>query len=206
VNKVDQIGRIALFVVRHSLANIAADALVASDNLLGAMVGHSANALLKKGGREIERDSMATGEHRDGDAWLTKPGGLEAQHVIHVAVNGDEDETTGTTISRAVSESLRVADENNITSIAYPALGTGKSRFDLSESAILSRQAIKERAEAHPRGSVRHVAFVLYSPKRSAEFRRYLAVNSPPPATAAATATRDRPGKLQRIQQWLGEH
>lgn len=186
-NLVHAIGRISVFVVRHSLAKMEADALIASDNLVGAMVGHSATHLRQEGGREIEKQSMAMGSHQEGDAWETEAGGrLSAKYVIHVAVNGPDDSTSERTLERALTESLRLADNLGIECIAYPALGTGRSRFLLDESARLSYKCIAAYVKLVPEGTIKRIAFVLYSPRQGAEFRRHF-------ASAAAPATNETP-------------
>lgn len=170
-NKLGSISRITVYGVRQSIANIVAEAVVSSDDATGAMRGRSAARLKYVGGGEIESESMAV--HRAlGGAWLTNAGKLHAQHVIHIGLLDSDDSTTADLISSAMANSLRLADDEKVKSIAYPALGTGRSGFPMFESARIVREALVNYVQASPRGSLKDIAFVLFSPEELTEFRR----------------------------------
>jgi O-acetyl-ADP-ribose deacetylase (regulator of RNase III) len=199
-NSVGRVERFDVFVVQHSLAKIGADALVSSDDLFGKMVGHSATHLRQEAGGDIEKESMNQASIQAGDAWRTPAHHLHAKWVVHVAVNGPDGSTTSETLRRAVGESLRVAEQASddqdlrVTSIGYPALGTGRSRFSLEDFAGLAREEISRYGRAHSAGPLERIAFVLPAPQKATAFRSsFKRREEPPPRLRRRPFRRDAP-------------
>ncbi len=122
------------------------------------MGGGVAGALKRRGGEEIEREAIRLGPIAVGEAVATTAGRLAASYVIHAAVMGQELVTSADAIRRATARSLEVAEELNLGSLAFPALGTGVGGFPLEECARLMLAAI---ATHHAR-TVSCVEFVLF--------------------------------------------
>ncbi|HEX3722461.1 MAG TPA: macro domain-containing protein [Nitrolancea sp.] len=140
------------------------DAIVNAANTDLWMGGGVAGAIKQAGGEEVEREAMTKGPIRLGEAVATTAGHLPMAAVIHAAAMGF---TAGRmippsrqTIGEATRASLEVADRLKLTSIAFPALGTGVGGFDLAEAAAVMVDAVNDyfsRSESH----VRRVVFVL---------------------------------------------
>lgn len=101
---------------------------------------------------------MALGPVPPGDCVVTSGGRLPARYVIHPAQMGQDLVTSAEVIERATSNALRAADAQGMTSIAFPAFGTGVGGFPLSDCARIMMRAVRDR---QPR-SVRLVRFVLF--------------------------------------------
>ena len=150
-------------VVEQDIATLDVDAVVnaANDHLwMGAGV---AGALKRAGGDEIEREAMARGPIRVGEAVLTGAGRLRARHVIHAAVMGQDLRTSADAISRATAAALARAAEAGARTVAPPAFGTGVGGFALDECARIMVAA----ARAHA-GSIEEIVFAV----RGADARR----------------------------------
>src|SRR5947209_15942847 len=99
-----------LEVVEGDIAAFALDAIAnaANDRLwMGAGV---AGAIKRAGGEEIEREAVAKGPIAIGDAVATGAGRLQAQHVIHAAVMGQDLVTSADAIRDATRRTLEVAE------------------------------------------------------------------------------------------------
>ena len=137
-------------VVQQDIATLDVDAVTnaANDHLwMGAGV---AGALRHAGGDEIEREAMAKGPIRVGDAIVTSGGRLRARYVIHAAVMGQDLRTSAQAIERATRSALARADEIRARTIALPAFGTGVGGFPLDECArimVLVTRAYQGRLE-----------------------------------------------------------
>lgn len=145
-----------LRVVEGDIAMLDVDAVVnaANDHLwMGAGV---AGALKRAGGDEIEREAMAKGPIAVGQAVVTGAGRLQARHVIHAAVMGQDLRTSADAIARATTSALARAQEIGARSVALPAFGTGVGGFPLRECARIMVAAVR----AHD-GSVDEVVFAL---------------------------------------------
>jgi O-acetyl-ADP-ribose deacetylase (regulator of RNase III) len=136
----------------HAIVNAANNQL-----WMGAGVAGAIKAL---GGVQIETDAMAQGPIEPGECIVTAAGRLAARFVIHAAVMGQDLRTSRDLIDRAMRDALRIAEELLITSVAFPALGTGVGGFPLDECARVMIGAI--RAHAGTAASLRLVRLVLF--------------------------------------------
>jgi O-acetyl-ADP-ribose deacetylase (regulator of RNase III) len=136
------------------------DAVVNAANNAFWMGAGVAGALKARGGASIEAEAMAQGPVEPGACVVTSGGRLAARWVIHAAVMGQDLETSGQLIDRATRNALQIALTRRLTSIAFPALGTGVGGFPLRECARV--MLIATKAMTATGGSLRLVRFVLF--------------------------------------------
>lgn len=132
-----------LAVVEGDITALDVDAIAnaANDHLwMGAGV---AGAIKRAGGEEIEREAVAKGPIRVGDAVATGAGRLKARYVIHGAVMGQDLRTSAELITRTTARCLEVAEELGCRSLALPAFGTGVGGFPIDECARLMVAAVR---------------------------------------------------------------
>jgi O-acetyl-ADP-ribose deacetylase (regulator of RNase III) len=135
------------------------DAVVNAANTAFWMGSGVAGALKARGGARIEADAMAQGPVEPGEVVVTSAGRLPARHVIHAAVMGQDLQTSAASIERATINSLERAEALALTSIAFPALGTGVGGFPLDRCARTMFAAI--HAHVTPATSLRLIRFIL---------------------------------------------
>jgi O-acetyl-ADP-ribose deacetylase len=119
-----------------------------------------AGAIKRAGGQSIEDEAVRKGPVSIGEAVVTLAGRLPARYVIHAAVMGQDLSTDADKIHAATLNSLRRADELQLKSVAFPALGTGVGGFPLSRSADVMISAVREHL-AGPT-SLDRVVFALF--------------------------------------------
>ena len=134
------------------------DAVVNAANNQFWMGAGVAGALKARGGTTIESEAMAQGPVEPGECVITSGGRLTARHVIHAAVMGQDLQTSAALIERATRNSLALAEQHQLTSIAFPAFGTGVGGFPLAECARVMIDAVA----AHSPRSLRLVRLVLF--------------------------------------------
>src|SRR5215510_10509876 len=122
-------------LVQGDITELDTDALVNAANsqlVLGAGV---AGAIRRKGGPQIQLECDQIGGTPVGTAVITGGGLLKARHVIHAVGpqmgEGNEDEK----LKNATLSSLKVADENGLRSVGFPAISTGIFGFPLDRCA-----------------------------------------------------------------------
>lgn len=136
------------------------DAIVNAANNDLQLGGGVAGAIRRKGGDTIQQECDAIGSIPIGGAAITGAGKLRARHVIHAASMQLGGRTTAQALRSSTAHSLRIAAENGLASIAFPAVGTGIAGFPMKECAeIMLRETLK-----HLDGptSLERVDFVLY--------------------------------------------
>jgi len=152
-------------------ADVAAIVNAANTHLqLGAGV---AGAIRRKGGPTIQQECDAIGPISLGEAAITQGGQLKAAYVIHAASMHLGGLTSEGSLRDATISSLKRAVEKNLTSIAFPAIGTGVAGFPLSRCA----QVMLEEVRRHLQGSttIEHVLFVLFDESALKAFEQVLA-------------------------------
>src|SRR5262245_34030139 len=124
-----------ILLVQGDITELDADAIVNAANsqlVLGAGV---AGAIRRKGGPRIQLECDQIGGTPVGTAVITGGGLLKARHVIHAVGpqmgEGNEDEK----LKNATLDSLKVADENGLGSVAFPAISTGVFGFPMDRCA-----------------------------------------------------------------------
>jgi O-acetyl-ADP-ribose deacetylase len=142
-------GKATLEIRQGDITTLAVDAIVNAANVQLQHGGGVAAAIARKGGPVIQRESdtliAKLGRSLEtGEAVITSGGKLPAKFVIHVAgpIWGDGDEDNK--LRRAIRNSLLLADEKKLKSIAFPAISTGIYGFPLERGAKLM---LKEAAD-----------------------------------------------------------
>ena len=133
-----------LELIEGDITQIPADAIVNAANAQLILGGGVAGAIRRKGGPKIQEQCNKIGGTFVGGAVITTAGKLKAEYVIHAVGprmgEGDEDEK----LKNATLNSLKLADDNNLKSIAFPAISTGIFGFPVQRCAeIMLRTAIE---------------------------------------------------------------
>jgi O-acetyl-ADP-ribose deacetylase (regulator of RNase III) len=132
------------------ICELEVDAIVNAANVSLWMSTGVGGAIKRAGGDEIEFAAIRQAPVGLGDAVVTPAGRLAARVVIH-AVSLDRDRrTSGPTLEAAVTSAFERARELSVTSIAFPALGTGVGGFPLDEAARITVGTIRREVARSP--------------------------------------------------------
>lgn len=151
----------SVVVERGDITDWEVDAIVNAANSTLAMGTGVAGAIKRKGGVIIEEEAVRQGPIEVGEAVLTTAGNLAATHVIHAAAMGPDLKADAAKIGAATKSALQLADKHRITSIAFPALGTGVGGFPPAQAAEAMVTAVLDHLKTGA-SSLQRVIFVLY--------------------------------------------
>jgi O-acetyl-ADP-ribose deacetylase len=134
----------------------------ANSSLLGG--GGVDGAIHRAGGpsilNECKKIVAEIGHLPSGKAVLTTGGRLPAKYVIHtvgpIYGSGGEAEK----LANCYKESIRVADDHGIRSLAFPSISTGAFGYPVEEAARVAVRAVIEALTAA--AQVMHARFVLF--------------------------------------------
>ena len=122
-------------LVAGDITEMQTDAIINAANARLVLGGGVAGAIRKKGGPQIQQECNKIGGTHVGGAVITTGGNLKAKYVIHAVGpqmgEGDED----CKLKNATLNSLKLADENNLKSISFPAISTGIFGFPIQRCA-----------------------------------------------------------------------
>lgn len=159
-------------LIKGDITEVECDAIVNAANNRLLMGGGVAGAIKRKGGVGIEKEAVAKGPIKIGEAIHTTAGALRARYVIHAAVMGDDRKTDGEKIYQATKSSLLLAEELRLKTIAFPALGTGVGGFPYKESAQAMLKAIEELAPSLQ--NLQEIIFVLWGEEAFNSFKEVI--------------------------------
>jgi Ca-activated chloride channel homolog len=170
-------GSATVQVVIGDLTDESTDAIVNSTNRgLFGTTGVD-GAIHRRGGAELTAAARAVGGVDHGHAVFTHGFGLPAKYVIHTATTpwkaiGTEIET----LERCYASVLTVAERLGVTSIAFPAIGTGAYGYPVDEAARVAVGAVT--AWLRGRGTIDLVRFVLVDRASAEAYRTALQTTS----------------------------
>jgi len=169
-----KVGGILVRTYIGSITTLSVDAVVNAANSDLWMGSGVAGAIKRKGGDIIEQEAMAQGPIKPGEAVITSAGSLSAKYVIHCAGMSPGEPATFDFVKSSVREALRLATENELTSIAFPAIGAGVGGLSKEQST----KAIIEAIEDHSTNadSIKEVVLVSLDPEVDGAFRHALKV------------------------------
>lgn len=153
-------------MVQADITAISVDAVVnaANTSLLGG--GGVDGAIHRKGGQAILEDCMKIrarqGGCETGKAVITTAGNLPADYVIHTVgpVWNDGLKAEGQLLENCYRNSLQLAEEHGVQSIAFPNISTGIYKFPKERAAQIAVSTIRSYKPATP--SLKEVIFVCF--------------------------------------------
>ncbi|MEM0330882.1 MAG: macro domain-containing protein [Archaeoglobaceae archaeon] len=116
---------IQIEALHEDITKLEVDAIVNAANTHLYMGGGVAGAIKRAGGKEIEEEAVKQGPIKIGTAIATSAGRLKAKFVIHSPTMELDFKTDENKVRLAMIAALKKAEELNVSSIAFPALGTG---------------------------------------------------------------------------------
>ena len=162
---------VTIEILEGDITSIDADAIVNAANNHLWMGAGVAGAIKRVGGSEIESEAIRNGPISVGEVVVTSAGKLKAKYVIHAAVMGQDLCTDAEKIRQATKNSLIKANELNLKSVAFPALGTGVGGFPINDCAKIM---IDVAYEYNVKKDLKRIIFVLYGQAAYLAFQKEL--------------------------------
>ena len=156
------IGKSKLELVQGDITQQDTEAIVnaANSGLLGG--GGVDGAIHRAGGPQILEECRKIGGCPPGEARITTGGRLKARYVIHtvgpVYHGGQRGEPE--TLANAYHNSLALATQHGINSIAFPSISTGAYGYPMEKAAAIALRTVMDYLQVHP--EIELVRFVLF--------------------------------------------
>ncbi len=175
------IGTTRTTIVQGDITKQNVDAIVNAANEDLSHGGGVAAAIARAAGPELQKYSnampiMANGKRcPTGSAVITPAFNLEKigiKNIIHATGPHGSDPDREQLLRDAYQNSLQVAEDNNLRSIAFPAISTAIFGYDINDATPVAFTAVKDYIKQHP-NAFDEIRFVLFSGKDLAIYQKW---------------------------------
>ncbi|WP_053955731.1 O-acetyl-ADP-ribose deacetylase [Inediibacterium massiliense] len=163
-----------IVVVQGDITKLKVDAIVnaANNSLLGG--GGVDGAIHKAGGAEILEQCRKIGGCPTGEARITTAGKMISKYVIHtvgpIYRGGSNNESK--LLYNAYFNSLKLATEYDIQTIAFPSISTGVYAYPIEEASDIAIKAVMDFLVKN--SQITQIVFVLFKEKDFAIYKKKL--------------------------------
>lgn len=170
-------GRVVIEAGDITKENVDAIVNAANGTLMGG--GGVDGAIHRAGGPEIKKQCAEIRRTRypdglpTGQAVITTSGKMTARHVIHTVgpVYGKGGKDKAELLAACYRNSLALAVEEGLKTIAFPAISTGIYGYPLEAAAEVTSRAVEEFLGAE--ASIQEVRLVFFSPSDAEVFLKH---------------------------------
>ena len=161
-------------VLQGDITKLEVDTIVnaANRSLLGG--GGVDGAIHRAAGRSLLNECRTLNGCKTGQAKITKGYNLPAKYVIHtvgpVWYGGKRNEHE--LLKSCYLSSLKIARENDVKTIAFPAISCGVYRFPIDEAVKIATSTVKEYLGKND--SIEKVIFVCFDSNTAEEYNKAL--------------------------------
>ena len=154
-----------LELIEGNITEQETDAIVnaANSSLLGG--GGVDGAIHRAGGPKILEECRKLGGCPTGEARITTGGNLKAEYVIHTVgpVFSGGQRREAELLANAYTNSLCLASQYKLKSVAFPSISTGAYGYPVNEAATVALKAVINYFKTHT--DIEVVRFVLFGQK-----------------------------------------
>ncbi|XP_030643397.1 protein mono-ADP-ribosyltransferase PARP14 [Chanos chanos] len=158
------IGPLKVKVLCGDITKETTEAIVSSTNTTLNLSTGVSGAILKAAGQTVVDECSALGTQPDDGVVLTKAGNLPTKNIIHMV-----GQTTEINITKCMYKVMQKCEENKITSVSFPALGTGAGNLAAAAVARAMIDAIANFSIDSPK-SLNNVHIVIFQANMRCDF------------------------------------
>ncbi|XP_043929618.1 protein mono-ADP-ribosyltransferase PARP14-like [Protopterus annectens] len=160
-----QVGSLKLEVLTGDITKEKTDAIVNSSNDRFTLKQGVSKAVLDAAGQAVEVECAQKGAQPHQGLIITQPGNLACQHIIHVVGRTDPND-----IKTVITQALQECEKMQLSSVAFPAIGTGQGHVNPAMAADAMIDAISDFSSQRSPQCLKIVRIVIFQAHMSAEF------------------------------------
>ena len=187
------LGNLCVQVQKGNIIDEATDAIVAvsNSNLDLSSTGEVGAAILRKGGLPFKIECNQRGPQQPGTVVSMTAGNLRTSNLFHMIPV----DLSQANVKNSILQCFRKADSLNLTSMSFPAIGTGAIGFSARDCAEIMLSAADEYSKENPR-NLGLVRIIIY---QQVMLKDFLSVMK----AMAGIREEEHPGIMKRIVNWV---
>lgn len=190
------VGNLCFQVKQDDIIEETTDAIVVISNkdLDIGRGGGAGAAILKAGGISIRRECSQKGPQVPGSVVITQAGDLKTRFIFHVVPSEPLSEKS---IRASLMKCLQEAERKRLSSISFPAIGTGNLGIPAKACANIMLSAIREFSDQQPT-SIQLIKMVIFQKEMMKDVRSAI-------EEASGETSLEKPGLFRRIFSRVGD-
>jgi len=165
-------------VQQGDITQVEVDAIVNAANRSLQGGGGVDGAIHRAAGPQLLEECRSIGGCPTGEARITGGYQLPARYVIHTVgpvYKASEEARVASLLSQCYRNSLQLAVENAVGSIAFPAISCGVYGYPIEQAVRIAVDTVADFLEKHRDSPLEEVRFVLFSEEDRKVYEDYLA-------------------------------
>ncbi|XP_035265187.1 uncharacterized protein LOC118223123 isoform X3 [Anguilla anguilla] len=164
------IGGVTVILKKGDITKEAVDAILNSTNCSLNLGTGVSGAILKAAGKSVVDECAKLGTQKEDGVVVTGGGNLKCKHIIQMV-----GPTTTVGITTSTERVLQLCESKSITSMAVPAIGTGKSNINPEESIKAILKGLQKHLSQTTSTSIKFIFIVAFEQKVFDSFQHYFA-------------------------------
>ena len=156
--------------------------------------GGAGAAILKSGGDSIQKECSTQGHQLPGSVVVTRAGNLRTRFIFHIVPS---EPLNTRSIKTSVMKCLQEAEQKGISSISFPAIGTGNLGIPANSCAKTMLSAVREFSDKLP-SSMQLIKMVIYQTEMIKDVRLAL-------KEATGEVSNEKHSIFQRVVSKVGD-
>ncbi|KAK7938883.1 hypothetical protein WMY93_002209 [Mugilogobius chulae] len=178
-----KMGGVSVQVVTGDITKEVTDVIVNSTNENFSLKSGVSKAILDAAGAAVENECATLGAQANSGLILTQPGNLKCKKILHLVGKTDL-----TKITASVRDALLTCIKHSLSSVSFPAIGTGQGNVRAKGVADAMLDAVIDVLSKNPNSSLKSVRFVIFQTQMLKDFHDSLLQRS-----ASDTSPKDKP-------------
>nr|XP_046160813.1 poly(ADP-ribose) polymerase family member 14-related sequence 1 isoform X2 [Oncorhynchus gorbuscha] len=162
-----KMGGVLIQVITGDITKETTDVIVNSSNNTFNLQSGVSKAILDVAGQTVVAECQQLGAQPNNGVILTQPGNMQCKKIIHLVGQTDPKK-----IQESVKGALQMCAQNNLTSISFPALGTGQGNVQAGQVADAMLDAVVEVVGQKSHNTLQLVRMVIFQPAMLTEFHK----------------------------------
>ncbi|XP_076854469.1 poly(ADP-ribose) polymerase family member 14-related sequence 1 [Brachyhypopomus gauderio] len=161
------VGGVMLQVLNDDITKEKTDIIVNSTNDDFTLKSGVSKAILDAAGPNVEAECKQLGSQQNQGLIMTQQGNLQCKKIIHISAKSNP-----VIIHQLIVQALRMCVQNNLTSISFPAFGTGQGGVIAGQVADAMLDAVIDFMKQTPQSSLKLVRMVIFQAPMLADFHQ----------------------------------